>query len=130
MSDSPLIHPRLMRELRNHHNSLCTIEINTEVQDPNSGEETTTYRADPLMTAIRCYVEAQTRREIRRPDQTIVENAFVIQLAGYYPRIDVEDHAIILGATDQVHNILGVSHDDTQTITYLDTEIINDDSDE
>jgi hypothetical protein len=117
-----IVDPRLMRALGSIFNSLCTIAVETITQDP-SGEEIITYVADPLMTGIKCYVEPLTQTEIRRPDQTIVERPFTIALQGYYPRIDVEDHAVV-GVT-QVHNILAVKHDDTNTITFLDTEIIN-----
>lgn len=120
---SQLVHPKMLAALATIFNSQCTIEVETVTQDPNSGEETIIYVADPLMTAIKCYVEPNNQTEVRRSDQTIVEKAWAICLSGYYPRIDVEDRARV--NTGALHNILNVKHDDTNTVTFLDTEIIS-----
>lgn len=113
----------MLRALTMIFNSTCVIEPETIATNPDSGEEEVTYVADPQMIDILCYVEPQSQVEIRRPDQTIVERPFTIALQGYFPRIDVEDQAVVNGT--QRHNILAVRHDDTNTITFLDTEIIN-----
>lgn len=117
-----IVDPRLMRSIPKVFNSLGTIEAETTLQDPYSGEETISYIVDPLMSNIPCYVEPTRQMEVRRPDNTIVERAWDICLQGYYPRIDVEDRIVIDGAYN--HNILAVKHDDTHTVTFLTTEIV------
>lgn len=118
-----IFHPKLLQSIPKIFNSFCTIEPETTTLDPNSNEEIITYAPDKLMVAIPCYLEPATQIEIRRPDQTIVENGWIITLQGYYPRIEVEDQARVNNY--QVHNILNVMHDDTKTHTYLHTEIVN-----
>ena len=121
---SAIVHSQMMHDLIRIFNALCTIETESVTQDPNSGEETISYAADPLMTSIRCYIEPTSpTTEVRRTDQTIVENAYNICLQGYYPHIDVEDRARL--NDNSVHNILAVNSDDTHTVTFLTTEIIN-----
>lgn len=124
---SSIVHPKLLVNLPKIFNSLCTIEPETVTQDPNSGEETITYAPDALMRNIPCYVEPiPAAKEIRRPDQTIVTEAFVIVLKGYYERIDVEDQVRVLtGLQTDVYNILNVYYDDTATHTYLECEKVS-----
>lgn len=126
MTKRALIHPRMMTALVNHFPQQCSIGHETIGQNPDSGEEETTYPIDPGLTNIDCALEPQRGAgsgEIRRPDQTIVENPYVIALRGYYPTIDQEDHAVIDGLA---YNILFVRHDATHTITFLDVERVND----
>jgi len=118
-----IVDPRLMQKLPKHFNSLGTIEAESVIQDPYSGEESIVYTASLTMTNILCYVEPTSpTKEVRRPDNTIVETAWDICLKGYYPLIDVEDRIKIDGVYN--HNILAVKHDDTHTVTFLTTEII------
>lgn len=117
-----LVHPRMMRSLPTLFASRCTIGHETITQD-ESGQEVTTYPPDPSLANIPCYVEpleGAGSGEIRRADQTIVENPYTIALQGYFPTIDQEDQAIVNG-TD-IYNILFVRHDDTRTLTFLDVE--------
>lgn len=116
-----IVHPRMLAAIPHAFNSLCSIGRNTETSD-ESGQEIHTYPIDPSLIGIPCYVEPQMQREIRRADSTVVNDAWTIALRGYYPTINVEDRAVIDGT--QNHNILSVKHDDTHTITFLDTEIV------
>jgi len=118
-----IVDPRLMVRIPKIFNSLGTIETETTIQDPYSGEESIVYTPSVAMTDISCYVEpVHPTTEVRRPDNTIVERAWNICLEGYYPAIDVEDRITIDNTYH--HNILAVKSDDTHTVTFLTTEIV------
>lgn len=109
---------------RFHYPNLISVQVMTVAFD-SSNEQTTTWVDDPLLIALMAYIEPFDNRggELRRSDQTIVENAWHIQLAGYYPTIKEEDQ--VTDELGRVHNILGVDSDAFSTQTNLNTEIIN-----
>lgn len=121
---SKLVSPQMMKALGNFYNTVVTIETLTNTQNPQSGQNVRSYVPVGTMTALKCYIEpASPSSEVRRPDQTLVENTYKIALQRYHPEIKVTDHA----RTDdnRLHNILSVDNDDTHTVTFLTTEIIN-----
>jgi len=119
-----LISPNLMKHVARFH-FLNTVDVArfTVVYD-SSNEPVETWVNDPLLQDLLAYIEPfDSRIEVRRADQTIIENGWHISLAAFYPTIKEIDRA-----TDElgrVHNILGVDFDAFHTQTNLITEIIN-----
>lgn len=124
MPNQQLIHPQLMRQLGQFHfPNMVTIQSHTISFDA-ANEEVETWVDDPLLVSLIAYIEPiDNKIEIRKPDQTVLENGWNISLAGFYPTIQELDQA-----TDElgrVHNIIAVTFDAFQTQTNLLTEIIN-----
>lgn len=106
-----------------HFPNTVSIQSKTVVFD-SSNEPTDTWVTDPLLVDLPAYIEPIDRRiEIRRPDQTIIENGWNISLAGFYPTIKETDQ--VTDELGRVHNILVASFDAFHTKTDLVTEIIN-----
>lgn len=125
MTQQRIIHPRMLSHVaRFHYPNTVSVQSMTVVFD-SSNEQTIVWIDDPLLLDLQAYIEPFDNRmgEMRRADQTIVENAWHIQLAGYYPTIKEEDQ--VTDDLGRVHNILGVDHDAFKTQTNLKTEIIN-----
>lgn len=124
MPNQQIVHPLLMRTLAQFHfPNVVSIQSHTITYDP-SNEEIETWVANPLLASIAAYIEPVSDKiEVRRPDQTIIENGWNITLAGFYPTIKEIDRAI--DDLGRVHNIISVDFDAFQTQTNLLTEIIN-----
>lgn len=121
-SNATLIHPQWSHSAPYHFNSLITLN-SREVTQNDYGEEEETFTENEASSPIRAYVEpVMSGEEVRRPDQTIVTEAWKISLEGYFPAVQLSDHVVVDGKS---HNVLGVAHDDFKTITYLITEMIN-----
>lgn len=118
----PLSFPKLMQSIRNIFNSHCTIKHRTEVKDPITAEMIYTYITDPVLTAILCYKEDSSQVQLQRGSTvTILNNPYNTVLSGYYPGILVGDQAVI---NDVTYNIVGVVHDDTHTVTFMQCEVL------
>lgn len=118
------VHPKLLTHMAQHHfPNTVSIQVHTITYD-SANEPVETWVTAPLLVGISAYIEPiDIRTEIRREDQTIIENGWNIALAGYYPTIKAVDQA-----TDElgrIHNILKASFDAFHTQTNLTTEIIN-----
>lgn len=114
-----------VRRLSSLHtfNSLVNIGTKTIIQD-EFGEEMPSYPIAEQLTGIGAYKEPKTAGtgERRQDDETIVTNQWLVYLQGYFPAIKSADRAYIDGVP---HNIINVAHDDSKTLTMLETEIIN-----
>ncbi len=124
MPNQQIIHPQMMQLIaRYHYPNTVTIQSLTVTYNA-ANEPITSYVDDPLLIELAAYIEpVQNKVEIRRADQTIVENGWNIVLADYYPTIKENDQA-----TDdlgRIHNIIQADIDAFQTQTTLITEIIN-----
>ena len=60
--------------------------------------------------------------EAAKPNQVVITDKFAVALAGYFPQIRTSDVAKI---NERLYNITGVTSDDTDTITYLNVQIVN-----
>jgi hypothetical protein len=125
---SRLIDPRLLASLPDHFNSYITIANAIETTN-DYNEVITEYVPNTQLTNIQCYVERGHNTgtgsgEQRQQTQTLYTDSFLIALTGYYPQITQGDQAIIIG-TGVKHNIKRVIHDDSASMTTLETEIIN-----
>lgn len=120
-------HPRRLANMQAHFNSIVRIARGVETRD-DFNQPTITYIDDPQLTTIRAYKEPEMAGtgENRQDTQTVVTNRWLVYLAGYYPTINTVDRAIVDGVP---HNILNVMHDDSKTLTVLNTEIVNAGSD-
>lgn len=93
------------------------------MQDAGSGEETVTYIPVNTLIGLAAQIDQDTSgAEIRRDDSTVVQFAYSIALAGYYPQIVVTDQFVCNG---DVHDILSVVHDSERAHTTLKTEIVS-----
>jgi len=119
-----LIHPRLMQHVaQSHFPNTVDVARFTIVYD-SSNEPVETWVAEPLMQELPAYIEPLDNRiEVRRSDQTIIENGWHISLAAFYPTIKEIDR--VTDELGRVHNILSVDFDAFHTQTNLITEIIN-----
>ena len=119
-----LVSPYLMRHVaRFAFPNTVSIQVYTVTYD-SSNEPVDTWHDDPLLVNLSAYIEPiDNRIEIRRSDQTIIENGWNISLAGFYPTIKETDQ--LTDELGRVHNILGVDFDAFHTKTDLITEIIN-----
>lgn len=124
---SRLTHPRMMRRLeKTHFNSTCAIGIEIIIYDTFNQPVGTGFAPYPRLQAIPCYKEplsTQIPPERSQPNQVIITDKFVIALAGYYPSIRSETDSAKIN--ERVYNITGVTSDDTDTITFLNVEIVN-----
>jgi len=124
MPDQQIVHPLLMQTLAQFHfPNIVGIQVHTITYDA-ANEEVHTWVDDPLLIGLSAYIEPiDSKIEIRKPDQTILENGWNIVLAGYYPTINEIDQ--VTDELEHVYNILGVDFDAFKTQTILTTEIIN-----
>lgn len=112
-----------MRSLaRTHFNSVCAIGIEVIVYDDYNQPIGTDFAPYANLQAIPCYKEPQAT-EAAQPNSVVITDAFVVALAGYYPSIRAE--ADLAKINERVYNIKGVTSDDTDTITFLNVEIVN-----
>lgn len=124
------IHPKLMEHLSRYSGgvatpfpNLITRQTMVRTYDPNTNEPIDTPTSDPLLQNVAAYIEpVDSRQEVRRADQTVVENGWNISLAGFY-HIDVDD--TVFDELGNVYNVLHVSQDAFKTQTTLIAEIIN-----
>lgn len=124
MPNQQLVHPQLMRTLAQFHFPNTVTIQNKTVTYNAANEPVDTWADDPLLVGLAAYIETVNNKvEIRRADQTIVENGWSISIAGYYSNIQEGDQAI--DDANRVHNIVQVDVDAFQTQTNLITEIIN-----
>jgi len=123
-----LIHPDLMRHLSRSHSGSRVAIANAAITYDPSNEPTTTYVIDPLMIDIPALIEpvigiGGRGQEVRRPDQTIVQNPYNVLLYGFYPRITVDDQ--LIDDKSRTFDIITVAHDDFETQTILVCERVN-----
>ena len=118
---SKIVHPQLMQSLPYIFNSLCAIHHYKETTNEYN-EVIVTYEADRDMAGILCYKEPISGSEVRNQLDTTQMSNFVAALQGYYPKIVVTDQAVIDGIP---FNIQRVTHDDTNTATFLTLEVVN-----
>lgn len=113
-----------MRTLSNVFNSLCTIGLyEITVDTRNQPIEGIFNPSDiPALNNIRCYKEPLIDQEAPKTNQVVITNKLAVALQGYYPQIRDTDFCMI---NETVYNVRGVVSDDTDTITYLNVEIVN-----
>lgn len=123
------VHPDLMQHLAalasvSPFPNLITRRTIVITYDPDTNEPIETPTVDPMVQNIAAYIEPidMQKGEIRRADQTIVENGWNIALAGSY-NIDVDD--TVIDERGNVYNVLHVAQDAHRTQTTLICEIIN-----
>jgi head-tail adaptor len=121
LENSQLIHSDLMLHLTPmHFNARAKIYSLTKTQS-DTGEETETFTTDDNVWAV--YISSPpANEEIRRPNQTIVTEAFQIGFAAYVPDLKLEDK---IKVGERWYTVLGVSHDGHETKTIATAEIVN-----
>ena len=125
---SRLTHGRMMCQLAlTHFNSVVTIGAMTIVYDDYNQPVDQIFTPSEIktLTNIPCYKEPLgqlTSPEVAKPNQIVITDKFVVALAGYFPQIRDSDIAKI---NERLYNITGVTSDDTDTITFLNVQIVN-----
>lgn len=121
---SLIVNPRMMRALTAHFNSLATIgEYEIIYDDFNQPvDQVFTPSPIPTLTNIRCYKEPIGGQEAAKPNQIVITDKFIVALAGYFPQIRTDDFIQI---NERIYNITGVTSDDTDTITFLNVQVVN-----
>jgi hypothetical protein len=119
-----LVHPKLMQHMAQHHfPNVVSIQVHTITYDP-ANEPIETWLTNPLLIDLAAYIEPVDEKiEIRRSDQTIIINGWIISLSEYYPTIEEVDQ--VTDELGKIYNILGVDFDAFHTQTNLTVEIIN-----
>lgn len=121
LGQETIIHPLLMRDIRNFYPSYCTIG-NVVVTQDAANQPVSVWQDNVLLRGILCYVQPASGAETRMRTQVIEINQWLIGLNGYYPTIAQTDQATVDGI---IYNILRVAHDDNQTATYLTVEKVS-----
>lgn len=122
------IHPDLMQEFSkwgsySHFPNIITVQTVTTTYNSSTNEPTQTRTNDVTMSDLSAYIEpVSTTQEIRKANQTVVTNAWMISLAGFY---DVSVGNAIIDELGNVYNVLDVDHDAYRTQTVLTCEIVN-----
>lgn len=137
MDKSPLVHPRFVlnrgrRGLGTHFHSRGVVQHPTVTYN-DVNEEIIRYEADDQLGELPCYREpAAGSQEANRPQNTLVTEAFNVIVLAHVPivigqdnnrepgTISTEDLLLIDGVA---HDITGLAHDDTKTITVVSCRI-------
>jgi len=115
----------MMRHLApTHFNSVLTIGAMTIVYDDYNQPIDQIFVPSEIavLTNIPCYKEPLGDQEGTKPNQIVITDTFVVALAGYFPQIRTSDVARI---NERLYNITGVTSDDTDTVTFLNVQIVN-----
>ena len=117
-----MMHPRLLSTLGDLYPSLCTVQLNTPVQD-DYGQPFEAWAALAGHVELPCAIRPAPigGGEIRRSDQTIVIKPYHVALAGYYPTITEDMRLVSEGKT---YDIIRVDHDQMKQTTRLTAEVI------
>jgi hypothetical protein len=123
-SGSPIVNPRMMRHLTTHFNSIATIGIYEIIYDSFNQPIDQTFTPSPIVAlqAILAYKEPLGDQEVAKPNQVVITDRFMVALCGYFPQIRTGDDVRI---NERVYNITGVTSDDTDTVTFLNVQIVN-----
>lgn len=122
------IHPRLMAHLsargaNSAYPNAITVQTSTRTYHADTNEPIETLADDAVMVDLPAYIEPiDAKMEIRRSDQTIVQNGFRIAIAGFYT---LTEGQTLVDESDNAYNIIMVSNDAFQTQTNVIAEIIN-----
>lgn len=114
-----------MRQLApTHFNSIVTIGTITIIYDDYNQPIDQIFVASEIaqLTNIPCYKEPLGDQESSKPNQIVITDRFAVALAGYFPQIRTSDIARI---NERLYNITGVTSDDTDTVTFLNVQIVN-----
>lgn len=128
-TQSPLIHPRLMRGLlrSGFFNSRATFQIGTTTFD-SFNQPTTAYADDPLLKDKPCYIEPISGGEARQPGATLITNRFNVIVPEYLASVinaqeTDQPYQVVI---DQVaYNIIDVASEDTHTLTAIVIEKVH-----
>lgn len=113
-----------MRSLTKHFNSIATIGELTIIYDAFNQPIGTEFTPSdiPSLVNIRCYKEPLSDQEVAKPNQIVITDKLMVALDGYFPQIRLTDYIRI---NERIYNITGVASDDTDTITYLNVQVVN-----
>jgi len=125
MLPKTFVDPNLMRYVsQDRFNSIGNIDLAATSQDSTTGETVITYTSDPRYQGVLCQIEPNNSdEEVRRPDMTIVDNAWQIMLDRYAP--DITIFSRLTTSDGQVHNIIDVQTNNIHSHTKLITEVIS-----
>lgn len=121
LGQEQIIHPFLMRDIRNVYPSFCTIGTSVVSQDA-ANQPITVWVDNPILRGIPCFVQPSSGAETKSKQAVTEVNQWVIGLNGYFPSIKQSDQAVVDGET---YDILRVAHDDMRSATYLTTQRVS-----
>ena len=122
-----LIHPGLLSAIERAYPSIVDVQVKTVVISQD-GEEVLTWANHVTMINIPGILakSGAVGQERRRVDLTIARSTLILDLASYYPDIDINDHRVyIITPQDgriETFNILQVLHDSQTKTTRLELE--------
>lgn len=118
-----LIHPRMLVGLWGFYPSTCTIQVATETQD-SVGQPIPAWANLAGHVAIPCRIapiERASGWEVKASTQTYTVATWKVALRSYYPAIITKMRAVAGGVN---YNILAVEHDDQETMTVLQVDVV------
>ena len=121
-----IVNPLLMGSIPQMFNASCTFQTKKVTYDKyNQPIDKDAWQDVPTLQNIRCYKEPASGAEVRKPTEETLTNTYTIALDGYYPRTVVNEtlRAVVNGTP---YNITKVASDDTDTITFVTLEKVND----
>lgn len=113
-----IVHPGLHVTLTQFFPTVVSVQTGTQTRRPN-GEIVTTWESVVVCSGNLARAP-RTELETRGGAQTVVPAGWVLNLAGYFPEIEVEQRAVT--ADGQVFNITAVVHDSLSESTQLELE--------
>lgn len=118
-----LFHPKFMATVaQDHFPNTCKIQNPTIAYD-ESNEQVKVWVDDSELKDLKAYIEPiDATQELRKADQTIVMNGYMITLADAY---DIAEGQRIVDESSNAYDILSASIDAFNTHTNLTCEIVN-----
>lgn len=104
-------------ERRGYFNTTVDIEESAPTENPTTGEQSNAWiPLEDHIGIVAHIAPAPADMEIRRSDTTLVTDARIITLKGYFPAID-KSHAV--AANGKLWGIITVAHDGQRAYTKL-----------
>lgn len=121
---SLIVNSRMMSHLTTHFNSYATIGTITTITDSFNQPVEQVFTPSDIgeLHNIQCYKEPLGEQESAKPNQILITDRFAVALCGYFPQIRLNDAIKI---NERLYNITGVTSDDTDTITFLNVQVVN-----
>ncbi len=107
---SSLFHPDMLERLADFFPALCTIQSQTETQDPVTGEISVTWANLAGHVDIPCAHGPSGGEEVKLADQTYVVSNYRLALSGCYPTITEKMRAVVDGTAFEILLVQANSH--------------------
>lgn len=117
-----IVHPGRLTALADFFPQTVTVQQDAGTTTDAAGQQVRNWQDVAGMTALPARISPPGRQEeIRRPDGTVVVDAFIVALRGVY---ELTPRQRLVDGDGRVHDILAVDVDGQGTYTRLKTEIV------